>query len=46
MMPGSSPPGGIRFHARQRYHQTALIRDTGYKFGRVVALVLMQKFLT
>ncbi len=39
-------PAAIRFHARQRYHQTALIRDTGCKFGRFIAIVLMQKFLT
>lgn len=39
-------PAAIRFHARQGYHHTAPIPDAGYKFGRFIALVLMQKFLT
>ena len=39
-------PAAIRFHARQGYAQTAIIKDAGYKFGRFIHLVLMQKFLT
>lgn len=36
---------GIAFHASQGYTEAARIRDAGWKFGRYMDLVLMQKFL-
>ncbi|MBC7479582.1 MAG: N-acetyltransferase [Pseudorhodobacter sp.] len=39
-------PAAIRFHSRQGYTQTAVIKDAGRKFDRFIHLVLMQKFLT
>ena len=35
----------ITFHAKLGYHHTATIPQAGYKFGRFIDLVLMQKFL-
>lgn len=37
---------GITFHASMGYTECARIRDAGYKFGRYMDLVLMQKFLS
>ncbi len=37
---------GIRFHLAMGYTECARIRDAGYKFGRYMDLVLMQKFLS
>jgi phosphinothricin acetyltransferase len=37
---------GIKFHLAMGYAEAARIRDAGYKFGRYMDLVLMQKFLT
>lgn len=37
---------GIRFHLAMGYDECARIRDAGYKFGRYMDLVLMQKFLS
>ncbi|MDO8985439.1 GNAT family N-acetyltransferase [Cypionkella sp.] len=39
-------PEGQRFHAALGYHEIAIIRDAGFKFGRFIDLVLMQKFLS
>lgn len=39
-------PEGRRFHAALGYHEIAIIRDAGFKFGRFIDLVLMQKFLS
>lgn len=36
---------GIAFHARMGYAEAARIREAGWKFGRHMDLVLMQKFL-
>ncbi len=36
---------GQAFHARMGYHHIATIPDAGFKFGRYMDLVLMQKFL-
>ena len=38
-------PAAINFHAKIGYHPTATIARAGYKFGRHIDLVLMQKFL-
>jgi L-amino acid N-acyltransferase YncA len=38
-------PAAITFHAKLGYHHTATIPQAGYKFGRFMDLVLMQKFL-
>ncbi|MDZ4310425.1 MAG: N-acetyltransferase family protein [Cypionkella sp.] len=38
-------PEGRRFHTALGYHEIAIIRDAGFKFGRFMDLVLMQKFL-
>lgn len=38
-------PDGIRFHARLGFAEVARLRDAGFKFGRFMDLVLMQKFL-
>lgn len=37
--------GGQAFHARMGYRPIATIPDAGFKFGRHIDLVLMQKFL-
>ena len=39
-------PEGIRFHLAMGYDECARIRDAGWKFGRYMDLVLMQKFLS
>ena len=36
---------GIAFHAALGYAHVATIREAGFKFGRFMDLVLMQKFL-
>ena len=38
--------GGIAFHARLGYRQIATVAQAGFKFGRFIDLVLMQKFLS
>jgi L-amino acid N-acyltransferase YncA len=38
-------PTAITFHSKLGYHHTATIPQAGYKFGRFIDLVLMQKFL-
>jgi L-amino acid N-acyltransferase len=38
-------PDGLAFHARLGFAEVARIRDAGFKFGRYIDLVLMQKFL-
>lgn len=37
---------GIKFHLAMGYAECARVRDAGYKFGRYMDLVLMQKFLS
>jgi L-amino acid N-acyltransferase len=37
--------GARAFHARMGYRDIATIPDAGFKFGRFIDLVLMQKFL-
>lgn len=37
---------GRLFHARMGYREVAVLPDVGWKFGRYIALVLMQKILT
>ena len=39
-------PAAIAFHAKLGYLPTATIPQAGFKFGRFIDLVLMQKFLT
>lgn len=39
-------PEGRAFHARLGYAETAVLPAVGWKFGRWMDLVLMQKFLT
>ena len=39
-------PEGRAFHVALGYHEIAIIRDAGFKFGRFMDLVLMQKFLS
>jgi len=39
-------PEGRAFHARLGYVETAILPQVGWKFGRWMDLVLMQKFLT
>ena len=39
-------PAGRAFHARMGYAQVAILQRVGFKFGRAMDLVLMQKFLT
>ncbi|NBZ86299.1 GNAT family N-acetyltransferase [Stagnihabitans tardus] len=36
---------GLRFHEAMGYAEAARIREAGWKFGRYMDLVLMQKFL-
>jgi L-amino acid N-acyltransferase len=38
-------PEGRAFHAAIGYAEAAILRDVGYKFGKRLDLVLMQKFL-
>lgn len=38
-------PEGLAFHARLGFSEIARIQDAGFKFGRFIDLVLMQKFL-
>jgi len=37
---------GRGFHASLGYREIATVPEAGYKFGRFIDLVLMQKFLT
>lgn len=39
-------PEGRAFHAKMGYAEVAIIREAGFKFGRFMDLVLMQKFLS
>ena len=39
-------PDARAFHAAQGYHEVAILREAGFKFGRFMNLVLMQKFLS
>lgn len=39
-------PDARAFHAAQGYHEVATLREAGFKFGRFMDLVLMQKFLS
>ena len=39
-------PAGRAFHARLGYVEAAILPQVGWKFGRWMDLVLMQKFLT
>ena len=39
-------PEGRAFHRAIGYREIAVIREAGFKFGRFMDLVLMQKFLT
>jgi phosphinothricin acetyltransferase len=39
-------PAGRAFHARMGYAEVAILQRVGFKFGRAMDLVLMQKFLT
>ena len=39
-------PSGRAFHARLGYAEAAILPQVGWKFGRWMDLVLMQKFLT
>jgi len=41
----SENPAGRDFHARMGYRVIATIPEAGFKFGRYMDLVLMQKFL-
>lgn len=38
-------PAGRAFHARIGFAEVAVLREVGFKFGRRMDLVLMQKFL-
>ena len=38
-------PEGCAFHARLGYAEAAVLPQVGWKFGRWMDLVLMQKFL-
>ncbi len=37
---------GIRFHQRLGFHEAAILRQVGYKFGRYMDLHLLQKLLS
>lgn len=39
-------PAGRAFHARMGYAEVAILQRVGFKFGRTMDLVLMQKFLS
>lgn len=39
-------PGGVTFHAAMGFAHVATLPQVGYKFGRFMDLVLMQKILT
>ncbi len=39
-------PAGLAFHARLGFAEVARLQQVGYKFGRYIDLVLMQKFLS
>jgi L-amino acid N-acyltransferase YncA len=39
-------PAGRAFHARIGFTEVAILQRVGFKFGRAMDLVLMQKFLT
>lgn len=39
-------PAGRAFHARIGFAEVAILQQAGYKFGRYMDLVLMQKFLS
>lgn len=39
-------PAGRAFHARLGYTEVAILQRVGFKFGRAMDLVLMQKFLS
>ena len=38
-------PEGRAFHEKLGYRVVAIMPEAGYKFGRYIDLVLMQKFL-
>lgn len=38
-------PAGVAFHARIGFREVARVPQVGWKFGRLMDLVLMQKFL-
>jgi L-amino acid N-acyltransferase len=38
-------PDGLAFHARMGFAEIARVPEAGFKFGRFIDLVLMQKFL-
>lgn len=38
-------PAGIAFHARMGFEEVARVPEVGWKFGRAMDLVLMEKFL-
>lgn len=39
-------PAGCAFHAHMGFAQVAILQRVGFKFGRTMDLVLMQKFLS
>lgn len=39
-------PAGRAFHTRMGYTEVAILQRVGFKFGRALDLVLMQKFLS
>ena len=38
-------PDGVAFHAKVGFAEVARLPEVGYKFGRWMDLVLMQRFL-